>query len=326
MLDPKVSIIILHLDNQLALRECLVSCQRIQYSNYEIIVVQNGSLNPLDLLELQTLASRVSKVIKSPVNLGFAKGNNLGIKDALAQDTEYVLLLNDDTVVAPEFLEALVRTGEEFSNVGALCPAIYYFDEPQKIWFAGAWYDPDTCTLKAPDPDHLDRKGDTRVLGFNFLTGCCVLVKRKAIEKIGLLDERFFLYCEDADWMLRMKAAGFQMVVVTSSRIWHKVSVSSGGADSPIKVYHKVRSHLLLAQLHWPQALPRLQRANWRDIGWLLFKSSDATRFRKALAYLAAMKDYYLGRLDKGPEWLWRGRAQKSTTRKGGADAKSSPA
>lgn len=122
MTEPKVSIIIVHLDNQTALLACLKSCQTIQYSNYEIIVVENGSRRPLDSDYLKSLAGRTLGVIRSLINVGFAGGNNLGIGAALDRGADYVLLLNDDTEVTPEFLNVLVQVGEQDESVGAAKP------------------------------------------------------------------------------------------------------------------------------------------------------------------------------------------------------------
>lgn len=305
--EPKVSIIILHLNDQSALRACLRSCQSIQYANYEIIVVENGSCVPLDLDELKGLASHVSQIIKSPVNVGYAKGNNLGIRAALDHGSDYVMLLNDDTEVAPNFLTVLVWVSGEYDHVGALGPCIYYFDEPERIWFSGARFDHHTCQVIDAQPGRVEREGQPSVLDSDWLTGCCLLMKRQALERVGLLDERFFLYWEDVDWCLRLRASGLQSVVEPSARIWHKISLSAGGTDSSLKAYHKTRSHLLLAHLHAPRSVPFLLKGLLLDVAWLLMKSSDRERFRKARAYVAAVKDYARGRTGRGPEWLWQG-------------------
>lgn len=105
---------------------------------------------------------------------------------------------------------------------------------------------------------------------------------------------------------LRMRASGLRNVVVPSAHIWHKISVTMGGADSPRKVYHKTRSHLLLAHLHAPRSFPILLKGLLRDFAWLLVKSSDRERFRKARAYVTAVKDYARGRTGREPDWLWQ--------------------
>jgi GT2 family glycosyltransferase len=300
-----VCIIILHLDSRAALSACLKSCRTIQYSNYEIIIVENGSRVALAPDALRDCAGRAPSVIRSPVNLGFAGGNNLGIRAALAQGADYVLLLSDDTEVAPEFLDVLVQAGEQDKHIGALGPTSYYFDDPKRIWFAGARFDAQTCRVVASRSGELDDGGPTDPIESDWLTGCCLLMKRYALEKAGPLDERFFLYWEDTDWGLRLRACGLRNVVVPFARIWHKISLSAGGTDSVLKAYHKTRSHLQFAQVHAPRALWALQRGIMRDIAWLLIKSRQPDRLRKVRAYAAAIKDYHAGRADRGPRWLW---------------------
>lgn len=306
MSDPRVCIVILHLDNQTALLACLKSCQMIQYSNYGIIVIENGSPTPLDPDKAKGWGGKAPTVLRSALNVGFAGGNNLGIRAAMARGADYVLLLNDDTEVAPGFLAALVETGERSPRCGALGPKIYYFDHPTRLWFAGGGFDPRTCQVVAPRAGELDDGTETALIPTDWLTGCCLLMKRQALERAGLLDERFFLYWEDVDWCLRLRTHGLQSVVEPSARIWHKISMSTGGTDSSLKAYHKTRSHLLLAHLHAPRSFPILLKGLLRDIAWLLVKSSDRERFRKARAYVAAVKDYARGRTGRGPDWLWQ--------------------
>ncbi len=305
MSDPRVCIVILHLDSQVALWACLKSCRAIQYKNYEIVVIENGSRVALGLDVLRDCAGRAPIVIRSSVNLGFSGGNNLGIKAALDQGADYVLLLNDDTEVAPDFLGLLVGAGEQSEHIGALGPVIYYFDDPKRIWFAGGSFDARLCQAHAPRSGESDEGDLPDLIESDWLTGCCLLIKRQAFERAGLLDDRFFLYWEDMDWVLRLRRVGLQSVVVPSAHIWHKISVSTGGTESVLKAYHKTRSHLLFAQIHAPRTLLLLQWRILRDIAWLLVKSRQQDRLRKAWAYAAAIKDYHAGRSDRGPQWLW---------------------
>ena len=300
---PKVYIVILHSKSIPCLVDCLSSLDRITYKNCEIIVVNNGSN---DLTDITKHIKHKIQTIKTPSNLGFARGNNLGIKEALKNRADYVLLLNDDTIVSPDFLSILVNVGKNHPDVGMLGPKIYYFDEPKRIWFAGARFNEQTGLILTSHSDEIDNnKNDEKQEDSDYVTGCAVLVKRILIDIIGLLDERFFLYWEDVDWGLRAKKAGFTNLIIPDAHIWHKVSVSTGGMDSPLRAYHKTRSHLLMAKLHAPWALNRLHREFFRDIAWLMLKSSEENRIKKAYAYFTAIKDYHLGRTGKGPQWLW---------------------
>ncbi|MCG6535034.1 MAG: glycosyltransferase family 2 protein [Syntrophales bacterium LBB04] len=301
-MPPKIYVVILHWKNILCLAECLASLDKVTYDNIEVIIVNNG---PDDLSDINKHLKLKVQTLKSPSNVGFARGNNLGIKEALKNRADYVLLLNDDTVVFPDFLSILVGAGESNPDAGMLGPKIFYFDEPGKIWFSGSSFDTRTCMITTHGSDQIDEDDSFEPVISDYITGCALLIKKAVIEKIGLLDESFFLYWEDVDWGLRAKKAGLKNFVVPHSRIWHKVSVSTGGMDSPIRAYHKTRSHLLMAKLHSPKAMTRLQMGFFRDIAWLLVKSSDIYRVLRARAYMSAIIDYHLGRTDRGPQWLW---------------------
>lgn len=305
-IQPKVAIIIVHLKNVPNLVDCLVSLNKINYPNFDIFIVNNGEMSTELSDQLDSINNNIKKIIHNETNLGFARANNIGIKEAIISKADYILLLNDDTVVSPDFLNFLVDVAEKNSDIGILGPKIYLFDEPERTWFAGAILKRETCQLLDPRSAENDVYAtDHKVLDSDYVTGCSLLIKRQIIDQIGLLDERFFLYWEDVDWGLRVKKAKLKNAVIPSSKIWHKVSVSSGGPNSALKVYHKIRSQLLFYKLHIPGSNARLLMRYGRDVSWLLFKASDQNRIRKARAYLSAIKDYYLGRTGKGPQWLW---------------------
>jgi GT2 family glycosyltransferase len=307
MLDttPKVTVIILHFENAGLLTECLKSFQDVTYPNYEIMIVRNGDRSDLTLPAMQEIVDRVVTTIDLPKNVGYARANNHGIQQAISTGADRLLLMNDDTSVSPDFLHILVEFSEKFPDIGMLGPAIYYFDEPSNIWFAGARFDTQTCSVASREFNKNHRQKDYGPIESDYITGCALMVKKEVVEKIGHLNESFFLYWEDVDWGLRATKAGFKNVVVPTAQIWHKISVSTGGPNSPLKTYHKTRSHLIMAKLHAPWALSRLQRTFFRDIAWLLLKSKDKNRMPRARAYLAAIKDYHLHRTGKGPHWLW---------------------
>lgn len=309
-MHPKVSIIILHLENICCLIDCIASLNKVTYENFDVLIVHNGPKSKVLEENLAPISQRIIEVIDAGENVGFARGNNIGIRQALQKGAEYVLLLNDDTVVSPELLDILVSTAESRPDVGILGPKIYHYDEPKKIWFVGARFDAHTCTVSFPGANQLDNGQFEEVEEADFVTGCAMLVKREVIEKVGILDGRFFLYWEDVDWGVRAKKAGVRSLVVRTSKIWHKASISSGGPDSPLKIYHKTRSHLLMARLHAERAMSGIVIGFFFDALWLLFKSSNTNRVRKARAYVRGILDFYLGRLSKGPKWLWSGVGQ----------------
>ncbi len=302
---PKVYIVILHLKNILCLTDCISSLSKIRYTNFDIFVVHNGPKDSFLRDALRPYSQHIKEIIDTGSNAGFAAGNNIGVREALKFQADYILLLNDDTVVAPDFLDTLLEAAETTPGAGILGSKIYYFDEPQKVWFAGARFDYETCMLTTPGSGLLDDGLSSEPLESDYITGCALLIKRQVVERIGLLDERFFLYWEDVDWGLRAKKAGFRNFVMSRSHIWHKISVSMGGMDSPLRAYHKTRGHLSLAKVHTPWALSSLHGGFFRDVVWLLVKSKEKTRIARARAYMAAIIDYHRERTDRGPHWLW---------------------
>jgi len=224
MINPKVFIIILHFGNPKNTEECLKSLGNLEYDNFETVVIDN---------------------VRD--NRGFAGGNNSGIKQALEKGASYILLLNNDTIVEPNFLKKLVEAGESDKKIGILGPAIYEYGT-NKIHFAGGkvnWlYTRGTHITELKIKSQKSKVVD-------YITGACLLIKREVIEKIGLMDEEYFLYCEDVDWCLKARKAGYKCIVVSEAKIWHKVS-SSAKAESFSYIYYHTRNGLLLAKKNAP--------------------------------------------------------------------------
>ncbi len=305
--QPKIIAVILNVRDTPRLLDCLRSLDRVEYTSLGIVVVHNGP--PVAGFEsaVRFASARVSEVIFAGFNSGFSAGNNLGIQLALGKGADYVLLLNDDTEVAPDFLSRLVEETVKNPPVGMSGSRVFYFSEPGKIWFSGAEFSRDNCAFSFPGADQNESSyGRLEPASTDYVTGCCLLASRKVLETVGLLDEKFFLYWEDSDWGLRSVAAGFKNMVVPTSRIWHKVSSSSGGNDSPLKIYHKTRGHLLFADIHSPWAKKRLLVSLVRDVAWLIFKSDAENRFMRAAAHVAGIASYITGKTGPGPAWLTR--------------------
>jgi GT2 family glycosyltransferase len=298
-----VAIVILHLDQWEALLGCLESCRKLDYDNHELIVVENGPT--ASRWRQAARPPRDVRVVTSPANVGYAAGNNLGVRDATSRGADYVLLLNDDALVVPELLRALVEAGERMADVGGLGPLVVDVDDPTKVWFAGAVFDAGQGDIRSLEVGAPEWGG---LVESDYVTGCCLLIKRSTLERVGLFDERFFLYWEDTDWGLRARRAGLRNLVVPRVWVRHRVAASSGGLASPLRLYHRTRSHLAFLQRHAPAALGRLHRRLVRDVVWLALKSESLGRLGAARAILAALRDYHLGRTGAGPAWIWRAR------------------
>lgn len=245
---PLVYIIVLTWNGKNDTIECLKSLQRLSYPNARILVVDNASED--GTVEAIRKVYPHVEVIVNQENLRFAGGNNVGMNYALERGAQYVALLNNDTVVDHEFLAQLIRAAEQDTQAGMVGPKIYYYNNLRQIWFAGgkiSWW---KGWISHVGIRERDRGQYDTVQEVDYITACCILVKREVIEKIGLLDERYFIYGEDADWCIRATRAGYKLLYIPSSVIWHKISVSAGGHLSWFKNWNKLKSQLRLMARH----------------------------------------------------------------------------
>lgn len=290
MPEPLVSLITVHYDQPEATGELLESLRYVTYPNLEIFVVDNGSPR----YGVESLIPDFPEVtfLKSPVNLGFAGGNNLAMKQTRGA---YLLFLNNDTEVEPGFLEPLVEWLETKPHAGLASPKIRYFHGDRRIQYAGATeINPYTGQNRffgtgQPDDGRFDQSGPTP-----YVHGAAMLVSREVLKKTGPMDERFFLYYEELDWCARARRDGFTAWYVAESVVFHKESLSTG-RQSPLKLYYLTRNRLLFMRRNVPPG-PRLVflaffsllatpkhtlrlllgcryadlRAYWRGIGWNL--------------------------------------------------------
>ncbi len=251
--------------------ECIDSLQHVDYPNYRVIVIDNGSGDGSGkrLREDHLWAT----VIENENNLGFAAGNNVGMRYALEKGADYVFLLNNDTVVDQRLLEPLVEVAESDDSIGIVGPAIYCYSQRHVFWAAAMEKSIPKGKLF---PQYMmracgevDRGQYRRVEDVDMINACALLIKRKVIEEIGLLDERFFMYNEDSDWNDRAASAGYRIVYVPRAKIWHKGSVSLGGENSPTNWFYTVRNEFFFLKKRsgW-SGLPRLYRDYLRENFW----------------------------------------------------------
>lgn len=298
---PKVAIIILNWNGWEDTIECLESLYQINYPNYEIIVIDNGSNDksiekiksyangeikpessfidyneenkPLEVSEYKRMEIENGRnkreggnnydltLIKNEKNRGFTEGNNIGIRYALNKDSDYFLLLNNDTVVEKDFLSKLVEYGEKDKKIGILNPKIYYYDfkgrkdvinfvgEDFTLWRTGGY----RYKSEEIDQGHLENP-----IEVNSLNGACFLIKRKIVSEIGFLDTDYFLRREETDYCYRAGNKGYKLVCVPNAKIWHK-EFSSASQSSPLITYYSTRNNFLLV------------KKNGRDFDYLKF-------------------------------------------------------
>lgn len=262
LLAPQVFIIVLNWNGWDDTKECLLSLRELTYSNYKIVLVDNGSSDRS--IELARIEFPEVKLIENGSNLGFAAGNNVAIQYALDHKADYIMLLNNDTIVDASFLEPLLSAFRDDQKVGFASPKIYYYNQPNVIWFFEGAIDWKIGWAYHKNPNQEDNLGlYQKTVETPVITGCCMLVAREVFEKIGLLDPRFFLIYEDSDWSWRATSAGYKGVSVAESHIWHKVSASFR-RDMPVKgIFYFVRNNLFFIKKHAKQPIKTSLRFFW---------------------------------------------------------------
>jgi len=234
--------------------KCIDSLNKSNYKNFKIILVDN-EYSEKSLIDLRNKHKELI-VFKEKNNLGFAGGNNIGIRYALENDYDYIMLLNNDTEVKENFILPLVERIEKDHSLGAVQPLILNFSNKSIIWNAGGKLNK---FLGLTSTRLNNNKLNSSIVFDDYtdwISGCCILIKSEILTKVGLLDEKFFNYYEDVDWSLRMKNLGYDLGFVKESIIYHHGSSSSknkktkeGVISSKIH-YFNIRNHILLLKKH----------------------------------------------------------------------------
>ena len=298
MQQKNVYIIVLNWNGKDDTIECVESLQKINYDNYRIIVVDNGSEDD-SVFEIKRLFPGV-KIIENKKNLGFAGGNNVGMKYAVENKADYVLLINNDTTVDEDFLTELIEVGESDEKNGLLGSKIYFHSEPNRIWFAGGKVNRLRNKGTHLGLDEIDSGQYDKISEVDYLTGCCLLIKREVIEKIGVLAEDYFLYYEDTDFSARAKNVSYKIMYVPRSKIYHKISRSTKPGSSNYIYYH-VRNGLVMAKrngsfLSKTAIYPYCVLLFLKQIIKIIFLPQKRNW---ALAVLKGEKDFLLGKMGK---------------------------
>ena len=191
------------------------------------------------------------KMIANPDNRGVAAGNNQGIHAALDAGCRSVLLINNDT----EFGSALIAQLDEgltAHHVDMTCPKMMYYDDPQRIWAAGGTFQPRlgyrTIHLGEREIDHGQYDSAQLV---TYVPTCCVLIKNEVFQNIGFMDERYFVYADDTDFMYRAMKAGIKLMYLPEAKLLHKVGSLSGGEESPFAIQYGTRNRMFFLLKHF---------------------------------------------------------------------------
>jgi len=246
MSQPLVYIIILNTNRRDDTIACLESLSKSTYNNLKIIVLDNNSAD--GSVDAIRLAYPNVQIINLTENLGYAGNNNVGIEEAMKQGADWILVLNEDTILDPECMAELINVGEGDSKIGIVGPMVYHHNEPTVIQSAGGmlgkyWQsqhlgqnEEDTGKFNAPH-------------SVEWISGCAILVRRAAIENAGMLDASFFIYWEETEWCIRVARSGWKIVHVPQAKIWHK-GVQRDYQPKPSFTYYGTRNQLLTLSKH----------------------------------------------------------------------------
>lgn len=254
MKNPSVAIIVVNWNNADDTIDCIQSLQKIAYDNFKVFLIDNGSSDD-SISRLEALRGEKVELVESGKNLGFSGGNNIGIAMALKEGFDYVLLLNNDTVVDKMFLNELMSVAESEEKIGIVGSKIYFYDEPDRIWYGGgrfSWLGGGRH-LQYCEMDK--NPGDKKPKETEYMTGCVFLIRSKIIMTVGDLCEDFFMYYEDTDWSLRVKRAGYKIMYAPASKVYHKISRSASKLSNPLIHYYHIRNALLLSKRQAPKII-----------------------------------------------------------------------
>lgn len=207
----------------------------------DVIVVDNASADG----EAEMLRKQLPRIIllTSKVNLGFSGGNNIGIKYALDHGYEFIMLLNNDTIISYDMVE---RLKSRSSDTVVTVPTIYYYYNREAVWYAGGEVNYDTGYVVHSYQDKKMAINELQETDCSFASGCCFMIKASTLKKCGLLSEIFFMYCEDTDYSIRLKKNEIKIRYLPEAVMWHKVSQSTKGEESQFSVYYNNRNRLYL--------------------------------------------------------------------------------
>lgn len=264
MPKPKVSIIILTTNALTMTKEQLKDIEKLDTKGIdcECLVVDNKSNDGTEAeLSKYKLPNMDYKFLQSGANLGFAGGNNVGIKDALKRGFEYIILMNNDLILPADIVKKLVDFMEGNPDVGVMSPKMYFakgyefhkdrYKESERgkvIWYAGGIIDRNNVYSVHRGVDEVDHSQYDETTDTDFANGATVIIRRSVFKKVGLLDASYFLYWEDADFSERVRRFGFRVVYYPGTCMWHKVSASTGGSGSPTNDYFLTRNRFFFAR------------------------------------------------------------------------------
>ncbi|MFL0249129.1 glycosyltransferase family 2 protein [Clostridium neuense] len=289
---PLVYIIIVNYNGYKDTIDCVNSLRKIKYDNYKIVIIDNDSTN--DSVKKLKFYLEDCTILSMKSNLGFAGGNNFGINYALKNNAEFVLLLNNDTIVKDDFLNNMILTFIKETNAGIVGCKIMYHKEKNRIWYGGGkidWFKFIGIHFGMKEFDNGQCDFEKEI---DFMTGCCMLIKKDVFKKVGMLPEEYFMYFEDLDFCVRVKDFGYKILYNPKSVIYHKVGLSSGGEESQFSVEWGTRNRIVFMNKY------KKKVKNCRFISSQIF--FYITRILKCIKYICNGKIYLAKAILKGIE------------------------
>lgn len=297
-----VALVVLTWNNAEDTLRCLASLERLTYPHHQIIVIDNGSTD--DSVPQIRAAYPGVQLIETGANLGYAGGNNVGIRYALENGAEFICILNNDIIVEPGFLEPLLAALRDDPAIGVVTPLIAGLDTPEIVWALGSSVNRRTAAVtRLHAGERVSEWRGRPPLAVDVASGAAMLVKQEVFDKVGLMDEDFFLYYEETDWCLQVQCAGYKIMAVPDSVVLHKVSAALG-ETSPVIDYYMLRNHLHFVSRHWSGPArwwlqSHIVLRNLATIVAYTVKPHSGARIPNRNARLLALRDALLGRWGK---------------------------
>lgn len=295
---PLLSIVILNWqrpDNALA---SLESAAASHYSPLNLLLVDNGD-DPWLAAQLTKRFPDVT-LVQTGCNLGYAGGNNVGLRHAMAQGADYILLLNDDAFVAPDAFYHLMIAAQTNSQIAAVGPKVLVDENPRIIWAAGPAF-----PRRQPLP--LDDGRFDQPLDCEYVVGCCILLKRTVLEKVGLLDPAFFAIHEELDWCYRARNAGYRIRYEPAAVVRHRLGRSLTAGHSPLYHYLNLRNLLRIQQRQGHQDAGRRRIRNGLRLWYYelqFIRSQGGDRWRRMWGATRGLLDFVRARYGPPPPGL----------------------
>lgn len=294
--DILVCTIVLAFGSDTELLACLGSLRQQVGIRQKIVVIQNGAAESLMDLVVQIFPE--VELVRNGANVGASTGRNVGMQYALKYAPAYIFFADNDATFAPDALQELVRASQENPRAGILGAVVYRRGDMGKIFSAGAFFRPPF------HDDHLLEVDSTKpTICVDFIGTGAMLVPSSAAKQIGNFDDALFVYFEDADWCLRARQIGLQVLVVTRAHAYHDVS---RGKFTPSHVYYTMRNRLVVSRRHglFTSIMERSLWSSIADRGVRMMLANDDLALTCSIAYWTAVGHYLCGRLGSCPRWM----------------------